>query len=85
MFDALTDFDEITLTSNLCHALNTRGVIDQAIGIVIAHQQGTPAEAFDVLRSISQARNFRLPQVATDLVERTVTHSRPRDLRDNGH
>ena len=82
---ALANFDEITLTSNLRRALSTRGVIDQAIGIVIAHQHGTPAQAFDVLRSISQTRNVRLHQVATDLVERTATQPRPLDPRDNGH
>jgi hypothetical protein len=38
-----------------------------------------------VLRGISQARNVRLHQVATDLVERTATQSRPLDPRDNGH
>ena len=66
----LANFDEITLTSNLRRALSTRGVIDQAIGIVIAHQHLTPEEAFDVLRRISQSRNVRLHQVASELVIR---------------
>ena len=82
---ALANFDEITLTNHLRRALSTRGVIDQAIGIVIAHQHGTPAQAFDVLRGISQARNVRLHQVALDLVERTATRPQPLDPRDNGH
>ena len=46
MAGALKNFDEITLTNRLRRALSTRGVIDQAVGIIIAHQHLTPEEAF---------------------------------------
>jgi GAF domain-containing protein len=84
MAGALANYDEITLTGHLRRALSTRGVIDQAIGIVIAHQHCTPAQAFDVLRGISQARNIRLHQIAAELVERTATQPQALDPRDNG-
>ena len=77
MAGALANYDEITLTSRLRRALSTRGVIDQAIGIIIAAQHCTPTEAFDVLREISQTRNVRLHQVAADLVNRTAGQHDP--------
>ena len=76
MAGALANYDEITLTSRLRRALSTRGVIDQAIGIIIAAQHCTPAEAFDVLRGVSQARNIRLHEIAADLVDRTANGAR---------
>jgi GAF domain-containing protein len=76
MAGALANYDEITLTSRLRRALSTRGVIDQAIGIIIAAQHCSPTEAFDVLRKVSQARNIRLHQVAAELVNRTAQPQR---------
>jgi len=70
MAGALNNFDEITLTSRLRRALSTRGVIDQAVGIIIAHQHLTPEDAFAVLRRISQSRNIRLHEVAREIVIR---------------
>ena len=70
MAGALKNFDEITLTSRLRRALSTRAVIDQAVGIIIAHQHVSPEEAFGVLRRISQTRNIRLHEVARELVTR---------------
>ena len=81
MAGALKNFDEITLTSRLRRALSTRGVIDQAVGIIMAHQHLSPEEAFGVLRRISQTRNVRLHEVARELVARvsgaTSTDSAP--------
>ena len=59
MAGALASYD-ISLTSRLRRALGTRGAIDQAIGIIIAGQPCTLAEALDVLRRVSQTRNLRL-------------------------
>jgi GAF domain-containing protein len=70
MAGALKNYDEVTLTSRLRRALGTRGVIDQAIGIIIAHQHIAPEAAFDVLRRISQTRNVRLHEVAREIVTR---------------
>jgi len=56
-------------------ALNTRAVIDQALGILIATQHCTPDQALAALRGASQNRNIRLNDVARDLVERTIDNS----------
>ena len=77
MAGALKNFDEITLTDRLRRALSTRGVIDQAVGIIIAHQHITPEEAFGVLRRISQTRNVRLHEVARELVTRASVKGAP--------
>ena len=69
---ALAHFDEITLTDHLRRALTTRGVIDQAIGIVVGARRCTPAQAFEILRGVSQTRNIRLHVVAEELVARTA-------------
>ncbi|MGB9281521.1 MAG: GAF and ANTAR domain-containing protein [Pseudonocardiaceae bacterium] len=66
---ALRHYDEVTLSDHLRIALSSRSVIDQAIGIVMAQQRGTPEQAFAVLRTISQRRNIKLRVVAAELVE----------------
>lgn len=71
---ALRHYDEVTLSDHLRIALSSRSVIDQAIGIVMAQQRGTPEQAFAVLRTISQRRNIKLRVVAAELVE-TISRS----------
>ncbi|MGH3972553.1 MAG: GAF and ANTAR domain-containing protein [Pseudonocardiaceae bacterium] len=66
---ALRHYDEVTLSEHLRIALSSRSVIDQAIGIVMAQQRGTPEQAFAALRTISQRRNIKLRMVAAELVE----------------
>jgi GAF domain-containing protein len=66
---ALRHYDEVTLSDHLRVALSSRSVIDQAIGIVMAQQRGTPEQAFAALRTISQRRNIKLRVVAAELVE----------------
>ncbi|MGH8922946.1 MAG: GAF and ANTAR domain-containing protein [Actinomycetes bacterium] len=66
---ALRHYDEVSLADHLRIALASRSVIDQAIGIVMANQHGTPEQAFAVLRTISQHRNVKLRVVAAELVE----------------
>ncbi|MDQ6648836.1 MAG: ANTAR domain-containing protein [Actinomycetota bacterium] len=57
-------------------------MIDQAIGIILAQQGGTPEAAFEVLRRASQGRNVKLRDIATELVARAQARatdgSRPR-------
>jgi len=67
---ALRHYDEMTLFDPLRTGLSSRSVIDQAIGIIMAHQRGTPEQAFAALRPISQRRNIKLPAVVAELVER---------------
>ncbi|MDP9070733.1 MAG: GAF and ANTAR domain-containing protein [Actinomycetota bacterium] len=51
-------------------ALESRDVIGQAKGILMARQDVTSDEAFDMLRRASQRLNVKLREVATQLVER---------------
>jgi GAF domain-containing protein len=66
---ALRHYDEVTLSDHLRIALSSRSIIDQAIGIVMVQQRGTPEQAFAVLRTISQRRNVKLRVVAAELVK----------------
>lgn len=59
------------LLSQLEAALNSRTVIDQALGILMMQQRCTSVEAFDLLRRQSQNSHRKLREVATDLVTQT--------------
>lgn len=73
----LRNYDDVTLTSQLQTALDSRAVIDQAVGIVMATQRCTADQAFTILRGISQTRNIRMNHIARDLVDRTATSTTP--------
>jgi GAF domain-containing protein len=60
------------VTRQLEHALDSRSVIDQALGIMMAQQHCTAEEAFTLLRLHSQNNNRKLRDVATELVERVT-------------
>ena len=49
--------------------LETRTVIGQAMGIIMATNRVSEAEAFDVLRRQSQSENVKLAHIARELVE----------------
>jgi AmiR/NasT family two-component response regulator len=53
-------------------ALETRGLIGQALGICIERYGVTDQQAFQFLTRISQNQNVKLRDVAAHLVERTV-------------
>jgi len=57
-----------TLAGHLQRALESRGVIEQAKGVLIARQGCTDEQAFDILRRASQRLNRKLRDVAADLV-----------------
>lgn len=61
----------------LQHALTSRAVIDQAIGIALAEHAGTPEEAFQRLVTVSQESNVKLRDVARALVARAAEVERP--------
>lgn len=61
---------------HLEQALESRGVIDQALGIIMAQQRCTSTAAFDLLRRQSQSTHRRLRDVAVDLIVR-VTGEEP--------
>ena len=56
--------------AQLQQALRSRDVIGQAKGILMERRGISAAEAFDVLRTASQALNVKLAQVAETLAER---------------
>ncbi|MFI6515012.1 response regulator [Spirillospora sp. NPDC050679] len=56
--------------SDLAGALDTRSLIGQAMGIVMAQQRCGPDEAFRLLSRMSQRRNVKLHDLARDLVRR---------------
>ncbi len=54
---------------NLTAAMEHRGVIEQAKGIVMAANRCSPDEAFNLLRERSQAENRKLRDIAMELVD----------------
>ena len=56
------------MANNLRIALETRGVIDQAKGILMARHRLTADQAFQVLVRMSMRTNRKLRAVAEDLV-----------------
>jgi GAF domain-containing protein len=57
-----------SLTEHLREALESRDVIGQAKGIIMARRSCTPDAAFEALRTVSQHRNIKLRQVAEQVV-----------------
>ncbi|MER7370506.1 GAF and ANTAR domain-containing protein [Nonomuraea wenchangensis] len=68
------------VAAQLKEALNTRAVIDQALGIVMAQRRCTSQQAFEMLRHVSQDRNIKVYQVAAGIV-RKVTGEAPQRPR----
>lgn len=60
-----------TLARNLERALDSRAVIDQAKGVLMARHGITPAAAFDLLSEQSQRSNRKLRELAEELVAGT--------------
>jgi GAF domain-containing protein len=68
--------DQIQLNDDLRSALESRSVIDQAIGVIMAENRCDRDAAFGILRNASQNRHTKLREVAADLVQ-SVTGHRP--------
>lgn len=66
------------LAEQLQRALDTRGVIEQAMGIIRARSGGSADEAFERLRQISQTENVKLAVVAQRLVDDAVRRAAAR-------
>ncbi|WP_055489133.1 GAF and ANTAR domain-containing protein [Streptomyces sp. TP-A0356] len=62
----LADAEEFT--RDLQTAMQSRSVIDQAIGAVMRQQHCSADQAFDLLRELSQQTNTRLRDVCTHLI-----------------
>ena len=59
------------LTDELEQALQSRDVIGQAKGILMAREGFNADQAFDVLRRASQRSNLKLREVAEEIVQST--------------
>ncbi len=57
-----------TFAEDMRRAMETRAVIEQAKGIVIAQQHCTPERAFEFLTRLSQSSHRKLRDCAADLV-----------------
>jgi GAF domain-containing protein len=62
------------LAEQLALALESRDVIGQAKGILMAREALSPEQAFDVLRRASQRTNRKLHDVAREVVSRGAPH-----------
>jgi GAF domain-containing protein len=56
------------LTEQLRSSLTSRAVIYQALGVIMAQERCTQARAFEMLRTASQNRNFKLRDIASAIV-----------------
>ena len=69
------------MSQNLQHALASRAVIDQALGIIMGQNRCSAEEAFDILRTTSQNRNVKLRDIAAAMVAAVSGHPPPFDAR----
>jgi AmiR/NasT family two-component response regulator len=77
VLDLSPQAEQTNLAAQMRAALTSRSVIDQALGIVMARQRRSAAEAFDILRRASQNRNVKFRDVAASIVT-GVTGQPPR-------
>jgi AmiR/NasT family two-component response regulator len=66
------------LAAQLQTALEARGVVDRAVGIMMSRSGGTVAEALDRLRELSQAEHRKLAVVAQQIVDEAVRRANAR-------
>jgi GAF domain-containing protein len=67
-------------THQLESALQSRAIIEQAKGVLIARQGCSPDEAFDVLRRASQRNNRKLREIAEEIVTEAASRRGDRDV-----
>jgi GAF domain-containing protein len=67
--NAQTHAASVALASNLERALESRSVIDQAIGVMRARHGGSREEGFAALRELSQRDNVKLREVAQRVLD----------------
>ncbi|MET8639330.1 ANTAR domain-containing protein [Streptomyces sp. NPDC004680] len=70
-----------TKVTQLERAVHSHAVIDQAIGVVVATERLTPAEAWDLLCETSMCTNTKLRHVADLAVTLGVTGNLTADIR----
>jgi hypothetical protein len=77
---ALRQAEQSDVLEHLQHAMESRSVIDQALGILMAQQRCSADDAFGVLRRASQGRNRKVVDIAADIVS-AVSGGAPRTGR----
>jgi AmiR/NasT family two-component response regulator len=70
--NAISYVDATELARNMQAAMESRSVIEQAKGIIMAQNRCNAEQAFEVLRRASQGRNVKLRDLAHDLVARVA-------------
>jgi AmiR/NasT family two-component response regulator len=66
------------LAEQLQSALESRGVVDRAVGIMMSRSGGTEAEAMERLRELSQTKHRKLVLVARSIVDEAVRRANAR-------
>ncbi|WP_309135238.1 GAF and ANTAR domain-containing protein [Cellulomonas sp.] len=77
---ALRHAEQAEMVGHLHAAMESRSVIDQALGVLMAQERCTADEAFAVLRRASQGRNRKVADLAADIVA-SVSGGPPRPGR----
>jgi GAF domain-containing protein len=67
------------LANQLQSALELRGIIDRAVGILMSRSGSTDHEALERLRSLSQQEHRKLAEVARRIVDEAVARARARN------
>jgi GAF domain-containing protein len=70
------------LAQRLQSALETRGVIDRAVGILMSRSGGTAEDALERLRVLSQHEHHKLPRVAQQIIDEAVRRAAARRHSD---
>ena len=77
LVNARTYWRAARLADQLQQALYTRGIVEQATGILIAQRRCSAEHAHHLLTAAAQHNRLTLTEVATDLVQRTSTRQAP--------
>ena len=64
-----------SLAAQMQTAMESRGVIDQAKGIIMGRNRCSADEAFTIMVTMSQRRNIKLRNLAQELVDRTSSQN----------
>jgi GAF domain-containing protein len=70
------------LASRLQSALEARGVVDRAVGIMMSRSGGTAEEALERLRVLSQHEHYKLSLVAQQIIDEAVRRAEARHHGD---
>ncbi|MBB4929907.1 hypothetical protein F4561_000727 [Lipingzhangella halophila] len=76
--DDATEIEQLRVTvSQLEHALHTRVVVEQAIGVLSERHALKPREAFQRLRSAARSRGRKVADLAREVITSSTAPSTP--------